>query len=45
MRFYDHMTQTQIAAEIGLSQWHVSRLLKRTLAPATGRNPRLISVP
>ncbi|MGN9907524.1 SigB/SigF/SigG family RNA polymerase sigma factor [Phytohabitans sp. LJ34] len=32
MRFYDHMTQTQIADEIGLSQMHVSRLLKRTLA-------------
>lgn len=31
MRFYDHMTQTQIADEIGLSQMHVSRLLKRTL--------------
>jgi DNA-directed RNA polymerase specialized sigma24 family protein len=32
MRFYEHMTQTQIAAEIGLSQMHVSRLLKQTLA-------------
>jgi RNA polymerase sigma-B factor len=32
MRFYDHMTQTEIAAEIGLSQMHVSRLLKQTLA-------------
>lgn len=31
MRFFDHMTQTQIAAEFGLSQMHVSRLLKRTL--------------
>ena len=32
MRFYDHMNQTQIAAEIGVSQMHVSRLLKQTLA-------------
>ncbi|GAA4732254.1 SigB/SigF/SigG family RNA polymerase sigma factor [Phytohabitans rumicis] len=31
MRFFGHMTQTQIAAEIGLSQMHVSRLLKQTL--------------
>ncbi len=31
MRFYEHMTQTQIAAEIGVSQMHVSRLLKQTL--------------
>jgi RNA polymerase sigma-B factor len=32
MRFYEHMTQTQIAAEIGVSQMHVSRLLRQTLA-------------
>jgi RNA polymerase sigma-B factor len=32
MRFYEQMTQTQIAAEIGLSQMHVSRLLRQTLA-------------
>jgi RNA polymerase sigma-B factor len=32
MRFFDHKTQTQLAAEIGLSQMHVSRLLRRTLA-------------
>lgn len=32
MRFFDHMTQTQIATQIGLSQMHVSRLLKQSLA-------------
>ncbi|MEH1125320.1 SigB/SigF/SigG family RNA polymerase sigma factor [Micromonospora sp. CPCC 206061] len=31
LRFFDHMTQTQIAIEVGLSQMHVSRLLKQTL--------------
>jgi RNA polymerase sigma-B factor len=32
MRFYEQMSQSQIAAEIGVSQMHVSRLLKQTLA-------------
>jgi RNA polymerase sigma-B factor len=32
MRFFDNMTQVQIAARIGVSQMHVSRLLVRTLA-------------
>ncbi|WP_308192580.1 RNA polymerase sigma factor SigF [Nocardioides sp. CFH 31398] len=31
LRFFKNMTQTQIAAEIGVSQMHVSRLLNRTL--------------
>jgi hypothetical protein len=31
MRFYADMTQAQIAAEIGVSQMHVSRMLTRTL--------------
>lgn len=30
-RFFKNMTQSQIAAEIGVSQMHVSRLLARTL--------------
>jgi len=32
LRFFHHMTQSQIAAEVGVSQMHVSRLLTRTLA-------------
>lgn len=31
MRFFDNMTQSQIADELGISQMHVSRLLARTL--------------
>ena len=32
LRFFSNMTQAQIAAELGISQMHVSRLLSRTLA-------------
>jgi len=31
MRFFDEMTQTQIAAEVGVSQMQISRLLAKTL--------------
>lgn len=31
LRFFDGLTQTGIAAELGISQMHVSRLLSRTL--------------
>ncbi len=31
MRFFQNLTQTQIAEELGISQMHVSRLLTRTL--------------
>lgn len=31
LRFFKNMTQSQIAAEVGISQMHVSRLLSRTL--------------
>jgi RNA polymerase sigma-B factor len=37
LRFFDEMTQSQIAAEIGISQMHVSRLLRRALATMRGR--------
>lgn len=32
MRFFDSMTQTQIAQRLGISQMHVSRILAKTLA-------------
>jgi len=32
MRFFESMTQTQIAAKIGVSQMQVSRILSRTMA-------------
>ncbi len=32
LRFFGNFTQSQIAAELGISQMHVSRLLARTLA-------------
>ena len=31
LRFFGGLTQTEIAAQVGLSQMHVSRLLTRTL--------------
>ena len=32
LRFFDGLTQSEIAARIGISQMHVSRLLRRALA-------------
>lgn len=37
LRFFGDMSQTQIGAEVGLSQMHVSRLLSRTLATLRDR--------
>lgn len=37
LRFFDELTQSQIAAEIGISQMHVSRLLRRALTVMRGR--------
>jgi RNA polymerase sigma-B factor len=36
LRFFDGLTQSQIAAEIGISQMHVSRLLRRALETMRG---------
>ncbi len=37
LRFFEEMTQSQIAAEVGISQMHVSRLLRQALAVMRGR--------
>ena len=37
LRFFGNMTQTQIAEKVGISQMHVSRLLRRSLAVMRGR--------
>jgi RNA polymerase sigma-B factor len=37
LRFFEEMTQSQIAAEVGISQMHVSRLLRRALVKMRGR--------
>lgn len=37
LRFFEEMTQSQIAAEIGISQMHVSRLLRHALTVMRGR--------
>jgi RNA polymerase sigma-B factor len=31
LRFFHQLTQTQIAEQVGISQMHVSRLLRQTL--------------
>jgi RNA polymerase sigma-B factor len=44
MRFEDDMTQSEIAAEVGVSQMHVSRLIRRSLRwleQAADENPGL----
>ena len=37
LRFFDGLTQSEIAARVGISQMHVSRLLRRSLAVMRGR--------
>ena len=32
LRYFEDMTQTEIAQQVGISQMHVSRLLARTLS-------------
>ena len=36
LRFFQGMTQTEIAEEVGISQMHVSRLLSQTLRRLRG---------
>jgi DNA-directed RNA polymerase specialized sigma24 family protein len=45
MRYLDELSQAEIAAQVGLSQMHISRLLVRTLTHLrtgllAGRSPR-----
>jgi RNA polymerase sigma-B factor len=37
LRFYEGLTQSEIAARVGISQMHVSRLLRRALVTMRGR--------
>jgi RNA polymerase sigma-B factor len=37
LRFFEGLTQSEIAARVGISQMHVSRLLRRSLAVMRGR--------
>ena len=37
MRFFEGLTQSEIAARVGISQMHVSRLLRRALVTMRGR--------
>jgi RNA polymerase sigma-B factor len=45
LRFFHEMTQSQIAAELGISQMHVSRLLRRALELMRGRIEELTEDP
>ena len=36
LRFYDHMPQSEIAELVGISQMHVSRLLRQAIAQMSG---------
>jgi RNA polymerase sigma-B factor len=42
LRFFEEMTQSQIAAELGISQMHVSRLLRRALGSMRGKIEELM---
>ncbi|MCE7080477.1 SigB/SigF/SigG family RNA polymerase sigma factor [Streptomyces sp. ST2-7A] len=39
LRFYRNLTQSQISAELGVSQMHISRLLSRSVARLRDANP------
>ena len=40
LRFFDGLTQSQIAQQVGISQMHVSRLIRRSLEKIRERSPR-----
>jgi RNA polymerase sigma-B factor len=44
LRFFENMTQTQIADRLGISQMHVSRLLARSLATLREQVQRAVAV-
>src|SRR6476620_721659 len=44
LRFFENMTQTQIAERLGISQMHVSRLLAQSLATLRQRAQTLAPV-
>jgi RNA polymerase sigma-B factor len=39
LRFVEDLTQSEIAARIGVSQMHVSRLIRRSLAQLRAATP------
>jgi RNA polymerase sigma-B factor len=39
LRYYRNLTQSQISAELGMSQMHVSRLLTRSFTRLRAANP------
>lgn len=41
LRFYDNLTQTEIAERVGISQMHVSRLLRKSLLMMRERHERM----
>jgi len=45
LRFVDQLTQTEIAARVGVSQMHVSRLLSRSLSRLRERSRELAMTP
>ena len=40
LRFFEGLTQSQIAQQVGISQMHVSRLIRRSLEKIRERSPR-----
>jgi RNA polymerase sigma-B factor len=45
LRFYEGLTQSEIASRVGISQMHVSRLLRRSLSVMRGRLEDAVTEP